>query len=554
MESPEQTNAWLPTHCDALAPPRPADLGPPARPALLQRVLASLLEPLDAPHVLLLGGRGSGKSQLLRRLEHRIVAEPELHDRWLPLRITIDPEVHRSSAEIWVACLERLSASLGKGSEGAAIQAALAALPRDDESRARAALWSLGAWAERNRGLLLMVDNATVVGAGKAVGLAGLSASLHAHPGLRLLATAASSPRAFEGFTHYRLQALGLEPARQLVLDLAQRLEQPRVAQALETQPECFAALRALCSASPRHLTMLFQVLALQPGLEPERSFEGLLDLLTPGFQARLDGLAPQARQLVRALAQAWDPCTAAQLALRCDMDVNKASSQLVRLRRAGFVEKTSLHSSPRTGFLLVDRTFALWCLACSGAAGRVWVADLVRFLAQPEQAMPAPTRTRSSGRGLSVFRSRSWPMGAVDRAGMLVDEVSPKRKGEARNVAPELRAARWIDDLDDAEPPTDDPLGGKLTTLVVDAASEAATVGWPDCRTTVQLLVASGRGAEVLAALDQAGLERRWRPAYEAVRVATAQSLDLLRDAAPELRAPALQVIKQLWPELVSG
>jgi len=554
MESSEQTITWLPTHCDALAPSSPADLSPPARPALLQRVLASLLEPLDAPHVLLLGGRGSGKSQLLRTLEQRIVGDTALHERWLPLRLSIDPDVPHSSADIWVACLELLLASLGQGAEGAAIQAALVALPGDDESRAKAALWSLGAWAERNRGLLLMIDNAHVVGGGGSAGLAGLSASLHGLPGLRLFATASSSPRGLEGFTHYRLQALGLDAARQLVLDLAQRLDQPRVTEALEAQPECFIALHALCAASPRRLAMLFQVLALQPGLAAERSFEGLLDLLTPGFQARLDGLAPQARQLVRALARAWDPCTAAQLAQRCGMDVNKASSQLVRLRRAGFVEKTSLHSSPRTGFQLADRTFALWCLACSDAAGRGWVAELVRFLAQPEQTMPAPARTRSSGRGLSVFRSRSWPMGAVDRAGLLVDEVTPGPKGDARKVAPELRAARWVDDLDGASPSADDPLGAKLTTLVADASSLAATVGWHDCRTTVQLLVVAGRGAEVLEALDLSGLERRWRPAYVAVRVATARSLDLLQDVAPELRAPALQVIKQLWPELVGS
>jgi hypothetical protein len=551
MTTPEHAAAWFPLHCPSLAPSVELEVGSPALAGPLRDLLASLHGPVDAPHLLLQGGPGSGKSWLLRRLEGAVGSGERLRARWLVLRLGGVPGQPMPSSELWVGCLEALAQALqseGSGSQAAVIQAALAALPRDPVSRGRAALWTMGAWTERGRGLLLLLDRQPPFAV--ADGLCDLVQQLGAHPGLRLVATTRRVPeQGIEGFSVHRLQPLDFDQARALMLHLTQRQGPPGVALEVDAQPEAFEALLALAGVHPGSVVLLHQVMALRPGLPAPLVFEGLLDLLTPSFEARLGSLPAQARSIVHALALAWDPCTAAQIAARCGMDVNKASSQLVRLRRAGVVSKTPLYASLRTGFQLADRCFGLWCLACSGPAGRLRVRQLVRFLAQPDAPDPAPPPRAPASRGRPVFRSRSWPRAGVDRSSLLVDEVSPAGGAELQRAAPELQAARWVDDP--GGPESDEPgaLRDRLVALLEGATSPEPTVSWPECRPTVRSMALLGHAALALESLEQAGLDRAWRPVHAALQAVVAGTEAHLLDVAPELRAPSRRILDAIWP-----
>lgn len=63
---------------------------------------------------------------------------------------------------------------------------------------------------------------------------------------------------------------------------------------------------------------------------------------------------------------------------------------------------------------------------------------------------------------------------------------------------------------------------------------------------------VKSGVAERVLLALDESGLTDKVLPARAALEAAVAKNVDLLNDVAPEVRQPALVILKAIAPELV--
>jgi Flp pilus assembly protein TadD/ADP-ribose pyrophosphatase YjhB (NUDIX family)/energy-coupling factor transporter ATP-binding protein EcfA2 len=66
-----------------------------------------------------------------------------------------------------------------------------------------------------------------------------------------------------------------------------------------------------------------------------------------------------------------------------------------------------------------------------------------------------------------------------------------------------------------------------------------------------VRAIVAAGRHKEALVLLKKADADERLRPLYLAVQAVEAGSPDYLRRAAPEMRAPALSILKRIAPRL---
>jgi Flp pilus assembly protein TadD len=62
---------------------------------------------------------------------------------------------------------------------------------------------------------------------------------------------------------------------------------------------------------------------------------------------------------------------------------------------------------------------------------------------------------------------------------------------------------------------------------------------------------VKTGHLADVLKIFEKTGAHERWRPLYEALQAVKAGSRDYLRRIAPEVREPALTILKELAPDL---
>jgi len=93
------------------------------------------------------------------------------------------------------------------------------------------------------------------------------------------------------------------------------------------------------------------------------------------------------------AIANHWDPVTAATLAERTSLPPSTISAQLDRMEKVGVAERTELFGDSRTGYQLAERFFNIWFLMRnSSRRQRREVEFLTRFL---ESFNEPPDRSR---------------------------------------------------------------------------------------------------------------------------------------------------------------
>ncbi len=346
-------------------------------------------------HQLVLGAPGSGKTMLLRTLRTALLDDPELAARWLPLTF---PEAQwdvARPADLWVNALDYLVVALervlGDAPAARALEAALAALPEDEDHRAPAALALLAAESDRlGRRFVLLVDTLDVVLTRLKKDEWHVREVLSAEPRLLVIGTSA---RAIEAtyrydaafYDFFQLHELRRLPRHELLAQVEALAPGPLRA-GLMRAAACRPALEAaldLLGTQPRTLALLAEAAtrvhddAATAPLQgaPDISCRALvlptLDALSPALQAKMDALAPQSQQLVHALATAWHPLRPHELAARARLAPNLVSAQLHRLVQDGLVDKVPLLPGARHGVRLADRLFQVWLLLRLGQPHR---------------------------------------------------------------------------------------------------------------------------------------------------------------------------------------
>ncbi|PIE16085.1 MAG: hypothetical protein CSA66_07745 [Proteobacteria bacterium] len=498
-------------------------------PALLERgacgrdavirapLLARLIDDLERDrgvgspqHHLLIGPRGSGKTFVLRALGHTLEDDPGLADDWIPLTF---PEAQYDVAwpsDLWTNCLDYLAIGLarrGRPAEAEEIRAALAELPHDDEvTRAEEAYRLLLDESEAlGRRFVLLIDNLDVVIDRLKADqwrLRDLLSTEH-----RLVIIGASA-RAIE--ETYRYDAafydfFRIHELRQLradaVADLLPRLGPPGAAEAVAAltaaRPGVLPALAALLGGQPRTLSLLAD--GLVAGYRaPAPLVSAVLDPLTPAFQARVDRLAPQAQRVAHALATAWHPARASDIATRTRLPINSVSAQLTRLTKDGIVEQGQHLPSPRLGYYLGDRLFALWFLMRCGQPHRRRLMDVATTLER-------------------VYEPLDEAAGASHPLFDAAERLRLGRHGEA--MATTLTALSLLS----ARPARDAWAG--LTALM----RAAVDLGW------------TARLRELMA---EAWPDGRWVLVDRALEIAALGSTDPLTRTAPELRDAVRRIV----------
>ncbi len=359
----------------------------------------------QAKHHLILGQRGMGKTSLLRRLALGVREDAALAAVLLPLTFREEQYNVHNLHTFWLNCLDALGdyfEKTGQADKADEIDRDTATLMRGDiDVEGTAALDVFKRWAKREgRRPLLLLDNIDFI-------LDGLEAQ---HWSLRrvmqeaggivvvgasaayLEATADPKGAFYDFFQITVLEKLGQDELIACLRRLAQaRGEEGRkVLNVLNRDPGRIRALHDLTGGNPRTLVLLYLLLELDAEGDVFSDLERLLDQVTVLYKARVEDLAPQARVVLDAVALAWNPITAADVAAATALDTSAVSTQLDRLQKNGVVEKVGLSSTARAGFQLGERFFNIWYLMRHGPRRQKtrlrWLTSFLRDFYSPAQ------------------------------------------------------------------------------------------------------------------------------------------------------------------------
>ena len=546
-----------------------------ARRSLLARLVEDLGREGATQHHLVVGQRGMGKTTLLRRLRYAIEDEPALDRRWIPLTFPEEQYNVIRLSDLYLSCIDALGDVLeqrGRHAEARRLDEAVASLPdRDEPERAARALDILLTQADRlKRRLLLLIDNLEMVFDRLKAYQWGLRELLSAEKRL-LLIGASSAPMEitytdkepfYDFFQIHELRGLTEEEAREVLLNLARIENAVVVERALARDPARLRTLRVLTGGNPRTIVLLYSVLSRGMAGDVRSDLERLLDQCTPLYRARLEALAPQAQQIVSALAIHWDPITAGELSAVVRLETNAVSAQLNRLVQQGVVEKVPYYPGTKTGFLIAERFFNIWYLMRAGRRVRrrlIWLVDFLEVLHAMEggEISPGPLEyeVRSPADSLShvldVKEPRATAYGAVAPRAMsgIAETTVTSLPGLTMSARVKGRSGTSAGTL--VHPAGWQEAASRTRAFLVDLDPAAGfrRADWPAILELFREAARTGHAADAVALLDELALTDRYRPLREALAAIAAGTRAYLRRVAPEIRHPAERLIDELLP-----
>ena len=379
-----------------------------ARGELTERLLARLREITPgglAAHHLILGQRGMGKTSLLRRLALGIENDPDLSRVLLPLTFREEQYNVHNLHTFWCNCLDALAdrfEKTGQTDKADRLDREVAALGRPGNDPAGDdALAAFKAWTKKeDRRPLLLLDNIDLILDGLPKDDWSLRRLLQEAGGIVVVGAAASYLEAtadpkgafYDFFQITVLERLGSDDLLACLRRLAEaRGEEGRkVLHVINTDSGRIRTLYDLTGGNPRTLVLLYMMLEMDAEGDVINDLERLLDQVTVLYKARVEDLAPQARVVLDAVALAWDPVPAADVALATGLKTPAVSAQLDRLLKSGILEKVQISTTARAAFQIGERFFNIWYLMRHGPrrqrARLRWLSGFLRNFYSPRQ------------------------------------------------------------------------------------------------------------------------------------------------------------------------
>jgi tetratricopeptide (TPR) repeat protein len=368
-------------------------------------------------HVLITGARGMGKSTLLNRVALAVHDDAELSAQWLSLRMPEEQYTVAQLNEFWLNVLDILADTLEQNQhpdQADRLDQAVAELkPLASEAQANAARDLLLDWCRQHqKRLLLLVDGTDMLfnslNSGTKTGsddsqLWSLRKTLMQHPELfwvgasyqALEANQQYSEAFHDFFEVIELRPLSLQDMRNALMALAETFGTVRQApgpeaslamqHTLDAQPERLQTLRHISGGNPRTTVILFELFAQDSHADIHSDLKVLLDNLTPHYKARMENhLAEQPRKIMAHIMEHWQPIGLGELAEISGIASTTLSGQLKRLEQDGYIEKTKLPGTRRSGYQASERLFNIWHLM-RNAPRRVrqklsWLIEFMRL------------------------------------------------------------------------------------------------------------------------------------------------------------------------------
>lgn len=452
-------------------------------------------------HHLIVGQRGMGKTMLLARIAAELRMRGELSARFIPLGFVEEQYAVDRLSKFWLNCLDSLADARELAGDTAAVEeidttvarlTAAGMMAAKDDQPFAADVYAAFAKLAKGAGQrpVLLVDNLQLVFERLDNAQQHNLRELLMRPGSPIVVgTSPSVPIETQDYgaafydhfkTHY-LRPLEETEMRDLLVHLADAAERPDVRQRVLQYPARLKVLRQLTGGNPRTTLTLFFLYAEDFAPSVFGDLEGLLDRVTPLYKARFEELSSQQQVVASAIANNWDPVTAAKLASVTGLPPGTISAQLDRLERIGFIERTELFGETRMGYQIAERFFNIWFLMRSASRRqRREVEFLTKFL---ENFYEPADRSRLARQLMAEERftpdrylwSRAVAASLTERH--VADDLTRHAELTALREAREARAGlREIIDFDSLPPATlaFEDLRRKLMSLVPENAGIA--------------------------------------------------------------------------------
>jgi tetratricopeptide (TPR) repeat protein len=303
---------------------------------------------------LLIGPRGIGKTHLVSLIYHRIAKMEDLQEKLLIAWLREEEYGIASFLDLLIAILRAIGKEYPVEYQSKlydAVEALYELSPEDAESQAAQLLKNF----IENRTLLLIVENLDDVFGGLGdIGQKQFRAYIQNNGFLTILATSQSlfdgiesRDKPFYGFFyHHNLNELSLDDAVNLLNQIASLEEKSELADFIQnsTGRNRIKVVHFLSGGSPRIYMVFSDFLVNRESLNGlVEAFMAMLDDLTPYYQERMKYISNQQRKIVDFLADLRRAAPVKEIAKRCFITQQTASSQLKDLRQKGYVKSEEI-------------------------------------------------------------------------------------------------------------------------------------------------------------------------------------------------------------------
>jgi tetratricopeptide (TPR) repeat protein len=300
-------------------------------------------------HTILVGPRGIGKTHLVTLLYYRLKNDPELTGNMRIAWLREDEWGITSFLDVLLRIYRALSSEWPEEFPAKSIEQLFKLSNADAET----ALAKILKERLNNKVLVLLTENLDEIFRGiQELGQKRWRAYLQEHQFFTIVATSQSlfngvsrhsSP--FYGFFRIQhLDELGLEDAIALLIKIAS-LNGDQELIGFLSNPLGRARVRALqhlAGGNPRIYVIFSQFLSKESLTDLVEPFMSTIDELTPYYQARMSWLSAQQRKIIEYLCDIRRALPVREIASRCFMSQQTASSQLKELANRGYVRSTS--------------------------------------------------------------------------------------------------------------------------------------------------------------------------------------------------------------------
>ena len=353
---------------------------------LVDRIRESATTPIKH-YTLLIGPRGIGKTHLISLIYNRVDRQKKLRDRLLIAWLSEDNWSITSFLKLIVSIFSALKKEYSEIYKNQ-LQQKVENLYSSPETAEQTAVELLKDFIG-DRTLLLLVENLDQIFDG--LGDSGQKQFLAFLQQSNCCTIIATSPSLFNEvnnkkapfynfFRIWELKDLTAEDAAQLLLNVA-TIQGDRKLTDFIASPSGKARIQAVhhsAGGNPRVYVIFSQFLTRESLDELVKPFMRMLDDLTPYYQSRMQSLSPQQREIVEFLCDRRHAVSVKEIAERCFITHQTASSQLKTLRNLGYATAEAIG---RESYYELREVLMRFCLDVKKQRGEGTIQLFVDFL-----------------------------------------------------------------------------------------------------------------------------------------------------------------------------